>query len=182
MGEGPGAWQPGIWQIEELADPVPAGDVEGLANLLLDAIASGASVSFMAGLTREEAEAYWRGATQPRGRAIVLMARDAEGIAGTLSLKPAWAPNQPHRAEIAKVIVHRRARRQGLGEALMQEAEARARALGFTLLTLDCVRDGPGERLYRRLGWTEAGSIPGYSLDPSGNLCEVVYYYRPLAD
>lgn len=167
--------------IKPLTETVPDADIDGLAALLIDAVDSGASVSFMRGLTTEDARAFWRGNTASRApRAVTLVARDDEGIAGTVQLQPAWAPNQPHRAEIAKLIVHRRARRRGLGEALMHDIERYAHEAGFTLLTLDTTPGNNAERLYHRLGWTVAGIIPGYALDPDGNLSDtVVFWKRP---
>lgn len=167
--------------IEQLSSPVSDKDFHDLAGLLVDAIDSGAGVSFLAGLTVEEAEAWWRQTLERANpRAIVLVARDAEGIAGSVQLQPAWPPNQPHRADIAKLIVHRRARGRGLAARLMQEIERRAAAAGFTLLVLDTVRGDTAERLYRREGWTEVGVIPNYALDPYGNLCDTVVFYKQV--
>jgi GNAT superfamily N-acetyltransferase len=107
-------------------------------------------------------------------------ARDEHGIAGSVSLHPAWPPNQPHRADISKLIVHRRARRHGIGRALMAEIEERARAAGFTLLTLDTVRGDPGEQLYANAGWQRVGVIPDYALYPDGRPCDTVVFYKKL--
>ena len=129
--------------IERLILPVSDCDLRDLARLLVDAVESGAAVSFLAPLTLERAEDWWRKTTfaSPSG-AIFLVARDAEGIVGTVQLHPAWAPNQPHRAEIAKLLVHRRSRRTGLGTQLMKTIEDAARRAGFSLLTLDAKRGG----------------------------------------
>ena len=129
--------------IERLILPVSDCDLRDLARLLVDAVDSGAAVSFLAPLTLERAEDWWRKTTSasPSG-AISLVARDAEGIVGTVQLHPAWAPNQPHRAEIAKLLVHRRSRRTGLGTQLMKTIEDAARRAGFSLLTLDAKRGG----------------------------------------
>jgi GNAT superfamily N-acetyltransferase len=131
-----------------------------LGEVLLDCVRGGASVSFMADMTRDEAEAFWLGV--------------AEVI-------PAGPPNQPHRADIAKMLVHRRARRRGVGEALMRAAEDAARAMGKTLLTLDTVTGGVAERLYARLGWVRVGSIPNYALMPDGEPCATTVFYKALA-
>lgn len=169
--------------IERLRPPVGDADVRALAELLVDAVDSGAAVSFLAPLTRERAEAWWRETTSgARAQAVFLVARDAEGIAGTVQLHPAWAPNQPHRAEIAKLIVHRRCRRTGLGTRLMQAVEQEARRAGFTLLTLDAKRGGAADQLYRRLGWTEAGAIPGFAFDSDGTPHDAVIFYKHLTD
>ena len=167
--------------IEELARPAPDADVRELALLLLDAVAAGASVGFLDSLSLEEAEAWWRGKlASAHERAVVLVARDAEGIAGTVQLQPAAMPNQPHRADVAKLQVHRRARGQGLGRALMEAIESRARAAGFTLLVLDTKRGDSAEKLYEGSGWTRAGVIPNYALDPDGTPCDTVFFYKQL--
>jgi ribosomal protein S18 acetylase RimI-like enzyme len=167
---------------EVLTRPAGNDDIHGLALLLLDATASGASIGFLDSLTLESAKEWWRESiAKAGGRAIFLVARDHEGIAGTVQLRPAPMPNQPHRADIAKLLVHRRARGQGLGKMLMQEIERRARSAGFTLLTLDTKRGDAAESLYRRAGWTEVGVIPGYALNPDGTLCDTVVFYKNLA-
>lgn len=168
------------YAIEELPSPPSDSDLAALATVHRDAVESGAQVSFMAGYGAEESEAYWRRLTEPRGRNVVLVARDAEGIAGTVQLHPAWAPNQPHRADVVKLLVHRRARNRGLGETLMRAIEARARDLGFTLLTLDTKAGDGGHRLYLRLGWTELGEIPNYALDPDGTPTPTAFLYKAL--
>lgn len=169
--------------IEPLRAPVSDADVRGLAHLLVDAVDSGAAVSFVAPLTVEDAAAWWRktiSAAQPR--AIFLVARDGDGIVGTVQLHPAWAPNQPHRADIAKLLVHRRARRSGLGSRLMHEIEHAARSAGFTLLTLDAKRGAAADHLYRRLGWTAVGAIPAYAVDPDGTTPhDTVVFYKQLS-
>src|SRR5262245_25812552 len=124
--------------IERLTQPVSDSDLVALAELLVDAVASGAAVSFLGDITLERSRDWWRTILSTADpRAVFLVARDADGIAGTVQLHPAWAPNQPHRAEITKVLVHHRSRRTGLGSRLMQAIEAEARRAGFTLLTLD---------------------------------------------
>jgi GNAT superfamily N-acetyltransferase len=136
----------------------------------------------MAGLTREQARAWWeRTLAELPPRGALLVARDAEGICGNVLLVPAWAPNQPHRAEVAKLIVHSRVRRRGLGDALMAAVEHGARERGFTLLTLDTVRGRDAERLYRRRGWQVSGVIPNYALEPDGALCDTVVFYKSLS-
>ena len=168
--------------IEPLALPVSEDDLDGLALLLVDAVDSGASVSFLAPMTLDFAKEWWRESiSKADGRAIQLVARDAVGIAGTVQLHPAWPPNQRHRADIAKLFIHRRARRRGLGGMLMREIESRARAAGFTLLTLDTKRGDAAESLYRRGGWTEVGVIPGYALNPDGTPCDTVVFYKELS-
>ncbi|MFG0275494.1 MAG: GNAT family N-acetyltransferase [Phycisphaerales bacterium] len=155
--------------IEALDRPARREDVRALATLLVDAVDSDAAVSFLAPLSVEEAEAWWSAALdRAHERSVFLVARDGAGRVGTVQMHPAWAPNQPHRGEIAKLIVHGRAQRTGLGERLMREIERSAREAGVRLLTLDAKRGGAADRLYRRLGWTEVGFIPDFAVDPDG--------------
>jgi GNAT superfamily N-acetyltransferase len=155
-----------------------------LADVLIDCVEGGASVSFMQPLTRERAVAFWRGVAQGviAGERALLIAEDALGLCGTVQLVLKQPENQPHRADLAKMLVHRRARRQGLGAALMRAAEATARECGKTLLVLDAVTAGDAARLYARLGWQRVGDIPGYALFPRGELCGTTYYYRNLGN
>ncbi|HEU5258981.1 MAG TPA: GNAT family N-acetyltransferase [Vicinamibacterales bacterium] len=167
--------------IEAVPNPAAAADLDDLARLLVDAVESGAGVSFMSPLSFSEARQWWQTTLeQADPRAIVLVARDELGIAGSVSLHPAWPPNQPHRADITKLLVHRRVRRHGVGRALMAEIEARARAAGFTLLTLDTVRGDAAEQLYTNAGWQRVGVIPDYALSPDGRLCDTVVFYKKL--
>jgi GNAT superfamily N-acetyltransferase len=168
--------------IERLTRPVGDADLRALARLLMDAVESGAAVSFLATLTLERAVDWWREAlAASHPRAVFLVARDGEGIAGSVQLHPAWAPNQPHRGEITKLLVHRRSRRAGLGAQLMLSIEDAARRDGFRLLTLDAKRGADAERLYRRTGWTVAGAIPRFALDPDGTTPhDAVIFYKEL--
>jgi GNAT superfamily N-acetyltransferase len=156
--------------------------VDGLADVLIDCVDGGASVSFMAPLSRERAAAFWRRVADSlaAGQRALLIAEDALGICGTVQLIFAEPENQPHRADVAKMLVHRRARRRGLGAALMRAAERTALDCGKTLLVLDAVTGGDAERLYERLGWSRVGVIPGYALFPRGGLCSTTYFYRKL--
>ena len=168
----------------------PAGSapaiVEALADILLDCVDGGASVGFMHPLSRERARAFWENAlaSAARGERIVLVAEDPEShtLVGTVQLLLAMPDNQPHRADVAKMQVHRSARRRGLGAALMQAVEATAREAGKTLLVLDTVTGSDAERLYIRLGWQRCGEIPGYALWPQGGLCSTTVFYRTLTD
>lgn len=159
--------------------------IEGLADVLQDCVDSGASVGFMAPLSRDKALDFWQRAmdSAARGERIVLIAEDDDdgAILGTVQLILAMPDNQPHRADIAKMQVHRRARRRGVGEALMRAAESAAREAGKTLLVLDTVTGSDAERLYTRLGWQRCGVIPGYALFPRGGLCSTTVFYRELA-
>lgn len=157
-------------------------ELEALADLLIDCVEGGASVSFMQPLTRERALAFWRRVADAvrAGERALLVAHDANGICGTVQLLLDQPENQPHRADVAKMLVHRRARRRGLGAALMKSVEATALDCGKTLLVLDAVTGGDAARLYERLGWQRVGDIPGYALLPQGGLCSTTVYYRQL--
>jgi ribosomal protein S18 acetylase RimI-like enzyme len=157
-------------------------EIAGLIDVLVDCVEGGASVSFMQPFTRERAERFWRGvaADVAAGRRVLLVAEDGEGICGTVQLVLDLPENQPHRADLCKMLVHRRARRRGLGERLMRAAEAAARECGRTLLVLDAVTDGDAARLYARLGWVRVGDIPNYALYPDGRPCGTTYFYRDL--
>jgi acetyltransferase len=168
--------------IQRLTLPPDDADVHSLARLLADIVNAGAAVSFLAPLTVEAAERWWRELFTTAGpRAIFLVARDSEGITGTVQLHPAWAPNQPYRGEIVKLLVDSRLRRAGLATRLMQAIEDAARQSGFRLLTLDTKRGDGAEHLYRRLGWIPAGTIPRYALDPDGTTPhDAVIFYKEL--
>jgi GNAT superfamily N-acetyltransferase len=161
---------------------VDAAQIDALADLLVDCVEGGASVSFMHPLGRDRALAFWRRVARDvaAGRRVLLAAEDERGLCGTVQLVLDLPENQPHRADLAKMLVHRRARRQGLGAALMRAAEATARDCGRTLLVLDAVTGGDAARLYERLGWVRVGDIPGYALMPRGGLCSTTVYYRDL--
>jgi len=155
--------------------------LQTLADVLVDCVEGGASVSFMLPLARDKALAFWRQVAEAvaRGERALLVAEDAQGIAGTVQVILAQPENQPHRADVAKMLVHRRARRRGAGAALMRAAEREARAEGKTLLVLDTA-DETAARLYARLGWQAAGTIPRYALLPAGGECATTYFYRWL--
>jgi GNAT superfamily N-acetyltransferase len=166
-----------IARVEAVSDDV----VHGLATLLLDAVNDNAGISFMSDLTREGAAAWWRTIlTNASARTVVLTARDEQGIVGTVQLQPAWAPNQPHRGDVAKLIVHRRARGRGIARALMVAIDQQARAHQFTLLVLDTCKGGAAEQLYTSLGWTRVGEIPNFALNPDGSSCDTVFFYKEL--
>jgi GNAT superfamily N-acetyltransferase len=156
--------------------------VSALADVLMDCVEGGASVSFMQPLARERAVAFWRKVADgvSAGERLLLVAEDDHGICGTVQLIFDLPENQPHRADLAKMLVHRRARRQGLGAALMRAAEDAAREYGKTLLVLDAVTGGDSARLYERLGWVRVGDIPNFALYPQGGYCSTTYYYRDL--
>ena len=159
--------------------------VSALSAVLIDCVEGGASIGFMAPLAREKADAFWRGVTEAVAAddRILLVAEDrASGeILGTVHVVLGQPENQPHRADVSKMLVHRRARRQGLGAALMRAAEDAARAVGKTLLVLDTCSGSDAERLYERLGWTRVGLVPGYALWPDGRLGDATIFYKPIA-
>ena len=167
----------------ELLDAAGArAAVPALADVLIDCVERGASVSFMWPFSRERAEAFWSdvAAGVARGERLLLAARRDGMVVGTVQLILNLPENQPHRADLAKMLVHGSARRRGLGERLMRAAEAAARAAGRTLLVLDAVTGGEGERLYARLGWTKVGVIPDFALFPDGRPCDTTYFFRRL--
>jgi ribosomal protein S18 acetylase RimI-like enzyme len=169
------------WSLRRLR-VIDEAQVEGLADVLIDCVESGASVSFLHPLTRERATAFWRRVSQgvAAGERALLVAEDGRGICGTVQLVLEQPENQPHRADLCKMLVHRRTRRRGLGAALMRAAEETARDCGKTLLVLDAVTGGDAARLYERLGWTRVGEIPRYALTPRGEPCSTTYYFRDL--
>jgi GNAT superfamily N-acetyltransferase len=161
---------------------VTEAQLHELAHLLIDCVEGGASVSFMYPLPLPKALDFWRRVADEvaSGARMLFVAEIAAGIVGTVQVADAYAENQPHRADISKLLVHRRARRRGLGAALMRAAEEGARRAGKSLLVLDTA-SGDAERLYARAGWTLAGIIPDFALWPKGGLCSTSIYYRKLA-
>jgi GNAT superfamily N-acetyltransferase len=159
--------------------------VHALSAVLIDCVEGGASVSFMSPLTRERADAFWHSVAEgvAGGERILLVAEEGPDgpILGTVQVVLKQPENQPHRADIAKMLVHRRARKRGVGAALMRAAEDAARAAGKTVLVLDTVTGSDGERLYARLGWQRVGVIPDYALWPQGGLCDTTVFYKRVA-
>jgi GNAT superfamily N-acetyltransferase len=157
-------------------------EIQGLSDVLIDCVLGGASVSFMLPMTRDKADAFWRrtGASAKRGERVVLAAEDATGeIIGTAQIILEQPENQPHRGDLAKMLVHRRARRRGVGAALLAAAERSALDAGKTLLVLDTASDD-AERLYGRNGWQPCGQVPGYALLPDGRPCATTFFYKFL--
>lgn len=155
------------------------------AALLIDCVDSGASIHFMAGVGTLKAVMFWQTIADQAakdGRAIFALRRVADGVlVGTVQVVPAAPENQPHRAEIAKMMVLNAERNKGLGEVLMRAAEEAAKRMGKTLLTLDTATGSAAERLYARLGWTKVGDIPDYALTPEGALCSATVFYKAIA-
>ncbi len=156
--------------------------LDGLAAVLHDCVAGGASVSYMAPFSHEQARSAFEGfaAEVEQGRRLLLAAFAGGDLVGTVQVILALPPNQPHRAEIAKLLVHRSARRRGIAQLLMERAEAEARAEGKTLLVLDTVTGDNAERLYERLGWNKVGVIPGYALYPDSRPCDTTFFWKRL--
>lgn len=156
---------------------------EALADVLVDCVDGGASVSFMAPLPRDKALQFWQGVAESvaRGDRILLVAESPRGdILGTVQLITAMPDNQPHRAEVAKLLVHRKARRQGLARQLMQAIDDAARAAGKSVLVLDTATGGDAERLYETAGWSRVGVVPDYALMPDGAPCGTTFFYKRL--
>jgi GNAT superfamily N-acetyltransferase len=171
--------------VVRVLDGREAGErIAELSAVLIDCVEGGASVSFMAPLTRERADAFWRGvaAGVAANDRLLLIAEDRSTgeIVGTVQVMFAVPENQPHRGDVAKMLVRRSARRQGLGARLMDAAEAAALAAGKTLLVLDTVTGGDAERLYEQMGWTRVGVVPDYALWPDGGLCDTTFFYKRL--
>jgi GNAT superfamily N-acetyltransferase len=170
---------PVVRRLHALSD----AQVAALADVLIDCVADGASVSFMHPLSTEKAQAFWRdvGHAVARGERALWVAEDEDdaGIVGTVQLVLGQPENQPHRADVSKLLVHQRARRLGLGAALMHAAEHAAREAGKTLLVLDTASD-EAARLYSRLGWQVCGVVPNFALWPHGGLCATTFFYRQL--
>jgi GNAT superfamily N-acetyltransferase len=156
-------------------------DLDGLCDVLIDCVEGGASVSFMHPMTREKAEDFWRavGASVARKERVLVVAEDEHGILGTAQAIWATPENQPHRADVSKMLVHRRARRRGVGAAVLAAAERAAKEAGRTLLVLDTA-SADAERLYARSGWQRVGTIPRYALLPDGPFCQTVVFYKNL--
>jgi GNAT superfamily N-acetyltransferase len=170
------------YELRRLAD-VSDAQVHELAALLIDCVEGGASVSFMLPLTHERAHAFWQRVAQGvhNGERALLVAEDTQGrIVGTVQLVLDQPENQPHRADVAKMLVHRSTRRNGLGEQLMRAAEDVARECGKTMLVLDTVTGGDAERLYARAGWQRVGVVPKYALMPDGAFCATTFFYKHL--
>jgi GNAT superfamily N-acetyltransferase len=157
-------------------------ELDALAAVLVDCVEGGASVSFMHPFPHDRALAFWRRIAQDvrDGKRALIVAEDDAGICGTVQLVLDVPENQPHRAELVKMLVHRRARQRGLGATLMRAAESTALVCGRTLLVLDTVTDSAGERLYARLGWSRLGVVPRYALMPDGAYCDATFFYKEL--
>jgi GNAT superfamily N-acetyltransferase len=171
-----------VVEIRQFDATEAQSQVGRLAEILLDCVAGGASIGFLAPLTKPAAEAFLEKtvAAARQGERLLFGAFVDSTLVGTVQLIPAAMENQPHRADIAKLQVHRCARGKGVAKALMQHAEAAARTAGKTLLVLDTCEGSEAERLYIRLGWTKAGVIPNYALFPDGSSCNTAIFWKQL--
>lgn len=175
---------PDAIQIRRL-DAIGDREIQQLSDVLIDCVEGGASVSFMLPMTREKAVSFWRGSAESaaRGERLVFAAEDSGGrIVGTVTVILNLPENQPHRGDVAKMLVHRRSRKQGVGAALLAAAEQSALAAKRTLLVLDTVTGGDAERLYVREGWQRCGEIPKYALWPDGRPCATTVFFKFLRD
>lgn len=169
-------------KIHRLNTVTPA-QVDQLCNVLIDCVEGGASISFMLPMTQDKAERFWRGVVEGvvNNERVLLVAQNEQGeIIGSVQVVLLQPENQPHRADISKMIVHRGARKKGIAAALMVAAETEALREGKTVLVLDTASD-EAKRTYRKLGWQECGVIPDYALLPGGVLCATTYFYKRLA-
>lgn len=169
--------------VRRVAGDEAAACVNALADVLIDCVEGGASVGFMWPLPRERALAFWGGvaAGVARGERVLLVAEDSEGrIVGTVQMITALPDNQPHRGDIAKMLVRRSARRRGIAQRLMAAIDDAAHDEGKTVLVLDTVTGGDAERLYERAGWQRVGVVPKYALMPSGGFCATTFFYKHL--
>jgi GNAT superfamily N-acetyltransferase len=169
-------------RIDELSEGDAYRQLGNLAALLVDVVEGGASVSFLAGLTAWEAEGFWIEQIDgiPTGRTHLFAALDGSSLVGTVLLLPADKPNQPHRADVAKLLVLRSARRRGVASLLMDAMEARALVIGRTVLTLDTAKGSSAELIYVSRGYVRVGEIPSYSLTTDGRLESTIIYYKHL--
>lgn len=169
-------------QIRPLIAEEARARLDELAHILVDTVARGASVNFMAGFTAEEAKSFWRDQIPglADGTKHLLVADDGDRLVGTVLLIHAPQPNAPHRADLGKMLVLSSARRQGLGRRLLDAAENMARQAGRTLLMLDTESGSAGDALYRSCGWVEIGRVPNHAHRPDGQLAETTFFYKSL--
>jgi GNAT superfamily N-acetyltransferase len=169
-------------EISILSAPIEDAALDQLASVLVDCVEGGASVSFMAPFSHGDGVAFFRKVASSirSGDTVLLAAKLDDRIIGTVQLGLDTPPNQPHRADLKKMLVHRSARGRGIGAALMARVEEEARRLGRWLLVLDTVPGENGYRLYKRAGWTQCGIIPAYAMFPDGRLCDTALFWKRL--
>ncbi|HEY7179612.1 MAG TPA: GNAT family N-acetyltransferase [Gaiella sp.] len=169
-------------EVRRLSGGEARARLDGLAAVLRDCVEGGASVSYMAPFSDEDARAAFAGFVDEaeRGRRLIVAAFEAGEVVGTVQVLLALPLNQPHRGEIAKLLVRRSARRRGIARRLMELAEDEARAEGKTLLVLDTVTGDPAERLYEGMGWNRVGVVPNFALYPDGRPCATTFLWKAL--
>jgi len=167
-------------EIRRLGPAEARAELDALAGVLVDCVDGGASVRYLAPFSQEQSRIAFAAVAEDveRGRRVLLAAYLGQELVGTVQLALAQQPNSPHRAEVQQLLVRRSARRRGIARALMEAAEAQARAEGKTLLVLDTVTGDAAERLYGRMGWTRVGVIPDYALYPDGRPCDTTVFWK----
>lgn len=170
-------------EVRRLTADDARAELDALAAVLHDCVDGGASVSFMWPFTHDDARAFYESLLPEleRGTRVLLAAYDGGDLVGTVQLIHAWPPNQPHRADVSKLLVHRAARGRGVAKRLMEQLEEEARAGGKTLLVLDTVTGDPAYHLYAGMGWVEVGPVPDFALYPDGRTCETTFFYKRVA-
>jgi GNAT superfamily N-acetyltransferase len=168
------------YSIQELTREQHESVLPGLAELLVDSVDDGASVGFLGGLTRERALGWWQ-IFLADASMTTWIARDCGGVAGVVGLYPAQQESAPHRADVRMLLVHRRARGQGLARALLAALEREAVVRGRWLLVLDTETGSTAETVYRRLGWQPAGIVPDHTLDPDGTPEATIFFWKRLS-
>jgi ribosomal protein S18 acetylase RimI-like enzyme len=173
---------PSLVQIRTLTADEARAALPDLMEILIDCVADGASVGFLAPFGTEEAATYWASVVDAvsAGNTVLIVAEKAGVALGTVQLGIGLPPNQPHRADLKKLLVHRAGRNMGLARALMTAAETHALAAGRTLLVLDTATGSAAEWIYEKLGWSRAGVIPNYALFPDGRFCHSTFFYKAL--
>ena len=171
------------FQIRLLDETQARLAIPALAEVLSDCVEGGASVGFMQPYPPESALAYWSGVVEAvaANETLLMVAEEASRILGTVQVGVAQMPNQPHRGDLKKLLVHRAARGKGLARRLMEAAEREAAARGKTLLVLDTATGSEAETIYPRLGWERVGVIPNYAMWPEGGLCATTFFYKRIA-
>lgn len=157
--------------------------INDLSDVLIACVEGGASVGFMQPYRRDEAAAYWEKiADEVEADRVILIGAQVQGrTVGTVQVAPAGAPNQPHRGDLRKLLIHPEARGKGLARELMRAAEAAAISRGLSLLVLDTATGSDAEAIYPRFGWQRAGVIPDYALWPQGGYCDTTLFYKKIA-
>lgn len=157
--------------------------IPDLTDILRDCVEGGASVGFMLPFEAATGRLFWKGVAKAveTGDTLLLVAEHENRIVGTVQIGLKQPSNQPHRADVKKLLIHRSARGQGLSRRLMAAAETHAAAVGKSLLVLDTASGEPAEAIYEKLGWSRAGMVPDYALFPDGRFCDTVIFYKRVS-